>query len=53
MASKHLVKMLTYFDVKLQVLIHGVNVVEDVLDNSGNDSHHVRVMEFSLQETIT
>lgn len=38
----------TYFDVELQVLIHGVDVVEDVVDNSGNDSHHIRVVEFAL-----
>lgn len=37
--------------MKLQVLIHGINVVEDVLNNSGNDSHHFWVMEFPLYET--
>lgn len=26
------------FDVELQILLHGVNVVEDVVDNAGNDS---------------
>ena len=45
---KHLVEALTYFDMKLQVLIHGVNVVEDVLNNPGDDSHHVWVMKFPL-----
>lgn len=42
----------TYFDVELQVLIHGINVVEDVLHNSGDDSHHVLVVEFPLRRTI-
>lgn len=40
----------TYFDMKLQVLVHGINVVEDVLNNPGNDSHHFWVMEFPLYE---
>lgn len=37
-----------YFDMKFQVLIHGINVVEDVLNNPGNHSHHVWVFEFPL-----
>lgn len=32
-----------YFDVKFQVLVHGINVVEDIVDNSGDHSHHVWV----------
>lgn len=32
-----------YFDVKFQVLVHGINVVEDIVNNSGNHSHHVWV----------
>lgn len=37
--------------MKLQVLIHGINVVEDVLNDSGDYSHHVWVMELPLYET--
>lgn len=40
--------MFPYFNMKLQVLIHGINVVEDILNNSGNNSHHAWVMEFPL-----
>lgn len=45
-------RAITHFDVELRVFIHGVNVVEDVLDNSRNDSHHFRVMKFSLRRKI-
>ena len=38
--------------MKLQVLIHGINVVEDILNNSGDDSHHIWVMEFPLKKKI-
>lgn len=44
----HLVEALTYFDMKLQVLIHGINVVEDVLNNPGDDSHQLWVMKVPL-----
>jgi len=40
----------SYFDMKLQVLIHGVNVVEDVLNYPGDDAHHVWVMEDPLED---
>ena len=36
-------------DVELQVLVHGVDVVEDVLHDPGDDSHGVCVMEQSLK----
>lgn len=40
--------MFPYFNMELQVLIHGINVVEDILNNSGNNSHHAWVMELPL-----
>ena len=39
----------TYLDMELQVLIHGVDVVEDVLDNPGDDAHPICVMEVTLK----
>lgn len=38
----------THFDMKLQVFIHGIDVVEDILHYSGNDTHWVCVMEIPL-----
>lgn len=38
----------SHFDVKLQVFIHGIDVVKDVLHYPGDDSHRVCVMEISL-----
>lgn len=34
--------------MKLQVFIHGIDVVEDILHYSGNDTHWVCVMEIPL-----
>lgn len=39
---------MTYFDVKLQVLIHGINIIKDVSHDPGNDSHHVTIVEIAL-----
>lgn len=39
--------------MELQVLIHGVNVVKDVLNDPGNDSHPVGVVEVTLREEET
>ena len=36
------------FDVELQVFLHGVDVVENIIDNSGDDSLHGRVIDDSL-----
>lgn len=38
----------TYLDVKLQVLIHGVDMVKDVVCNPGDDPHELRVMQLPL-----
>lgn len=35
--------------MKLQVLVHRVDVVEDVSGNSRNNSHQVRVMQVPLE----
>lgn len=34
--------------MELQVLIHGVDVVEDVSSNPRDDSHQLRVMQLAL-----
>ena len=34
--------------MELKILIHGVDVVEDVSGNSRNDSHQLGVMQLSL-----
>ena len=38
--------------MELQVLVHGVDVVEDVLDDAGDDAHHVRVVEDALRDKV-
>lgn len=38
----------TYLDVKLQVLVHGIDVVKDVVRDPWDDSHELRVMELPL-----
>ena len=43
----------TYLDMELQVLIHGVDVVEDVLDNPGDDAHTILIMEVPLYRAQT
>lgn len=35
--------------MEFQVLIHGKDVIEDVLSDTGDDAHLVRVMELALQ----
>lgn len=39
---------LTHFDMKLQVFVHRIYVVKDVLHYPGDDSHRVCVMEVPL-----
>lgn len=34
--------------MELQVLVHGINVVEDVLADPGDHAHHVGVLKFPL-----
>lgn len=34
--------------MELKILIHGIDVVEDVSGNSRNDSHQLGVMQLSL-----
>lgn len=46
---KDCVNAITYFDVELQIFIHRVNVVKDVLYYSGNNSHCICVMKISLE----
>jgi len=36
-------------DMKFQVFIHGVNVVEYILDDPGNDAHALRIVQVPLQ----
>ena len=45
---KKLCKSYPLGDMELKILIHGVNVVEDVSGNSRNDSHQLGVMQLSL-----
>lgn len=39
----------SYFDMKLQVFIHGVDVVEYILHYPGDDAHWICVMEIPLK----
>lgn len=43
----------THFNMKLQVFIHGIDVVEDVLYYPGDDAHWVCVMEIPLKWEAT
>lgn len=45
----HNVSLQVYLDVELQVLIHGVDVIEDVVCNSGDDSHQLGVVQLPLR----
>lgn len=38
-----------YLDVKLQVLVHGVDVVEDVSGDTRDDPHQLRVVQVPLK----
>lgn len=38
----------THFDMKLQVFIHGIDVVKDILHYPGDDAHWICVMEIPL-----
>lgn len=45
-----------YLYVKLQVFIHGIDVIKDVMCNSRNDSHELRVVQLPLRtqnQTVT
>lgn len=45
-----------YLYVKLQVFIHGIDVIKDVMCNSWNDSHELRVVQLPLwtqNQTVT
>lgn len=42
-----------HLDMKLQVLVHGVDVVEDVSGNAGDDSHQLGVVELPLENRNT
>lgn len=35
-------------DVELEVLVHGVDVVEDVLGDAWDDAHQLRVVQLAL-----
>ena len=37
--------------MELQVLIHSIDVVEDVLDDSGDDPLHVVITKYTLKQT--
>lgn len=39
--------------MELQVFIHGVDVVEDILNYPGDDAHCIRVMEIPLRTNVT
>lgn len=45
-----------YLYMKLQVFIHGIDVIKDVMCNSWNDSHELRVVQLPLwtqNQTVT
>lgn len=37
--------------MELEVLVHGVDVVEDVVGDARDDSHHLGVVQFALNTT--
>lgn len=38
----------TYLDMKLQVLIHRINMVKDIMCNPWDDPHELRIMQLPL-----
>lgn len=51
-AYQYLINMkllLSYLDMKLEVLVHAIDVVEDVLHNPWDDTLHVVVPDDSLK----
>lgn len=36
--------------MKFQILIHGVDVIEDILGNAWYDTHQLRIMQLTLEE---
>lgn len=34
----------TYLDMKLQVLVHGIDVIKNIMCNPWNDTHKLRIM---------
>lgn len=41
-----------YLDVKLEVLVHGVDVVKDVVGDARDDAHQLRVVQFALNTAV-
>lgn len=39
--------------MEFQVFVHGEDVVEDVLGDTRDDAHLVRVMQFALRQEVT
>lgn len=42
-----------HLDVKFQVLVHGVDVVKDVMGDARDDPHQLGVVQFALNTTTT
>ncbi len=42
------VDVVLYLDVKFEVLVHGVDVVKDVVGDARDDSHQLGVVQFAL-----
>lgn len=38
-----------YFDMKLQVFIHGIDIIKNVLHYPGDNAHCICVMKITLQ----
>lgn len=38
-----------YLDVELEVLVHGVDVIEDVVSDAWDDAHQLGVVELALR----
>lgn len=38
-----------YLDVKLEVLVHGVDVVKDIVGDARDDPHQLGVVQFALR----
>ena len=44
------VSKLSYFDMEFQIFIHLVNIVEYICNNSGNNTLHVTVTQYTLKK---
>lgn len=41
----------SYFDVKFEILVHAVDVIENVLNDAGNNTHPICIVQHTLKNS--